>query len=141
MTMLIIIKQNIVYLILITLLILTLFQNHYLICSEDNGKTKVEIYNNNCCIRYNSYHFSGDAISALSQNHSQQLSEYCIDTEYNSSLYNKNSTIDDLIKVISKCIFTPSIHFVDNAASACLDFNDNLNSRQSSIMASTFIRI
>lgn len=139
--MLIIIKQNIVYLILITLLNLTLFQNHYLICSEGNGKTKVETYNDNCCIKYNSYHFSGDAISTLLQNHSQQLSEYCIDTEYNSSLYNKNSSIDDLIKVISQCIITPSIHTVDNSTSAYLDFTDDLNFLQSSIISSTFIRI
>jgi len=139
--MLIIVKQKIIYLILITLLNLTLFQNHYLICSEGNGKTKVETYNNNCCIKYNSYHFSGDAISTHSQNHSQQLSEYCIDTEYNSSLYNKNSSTDDLIKVISRCIISSSILTMDNPASSSFDFSDNLNSRQSSIISSTVMII
>ena len=139
--MLITIKRNIIYLILITLLNLTLFQSHYLICSEGNGKTKVETYNNNCCIKYNSYHYSAEATSTLSQNHSQQLSEYCIDTEYNSSLYNKNSSIDDLIKVISQCIITSSILTMDNSASFSFDFTDNSNSQQSSIISSTFIRI
>ncbi len=139
--MLIIIKQNFVYLILVTLLNLTLFQNHYLICSESNGKSKVETYNNNCCTKYNSYHFSENAKSTLSQNHSQQLSEYCIDTEYNSSLYNKNSNIDVLIKVISQCIIKSSIFTGDNPGSLSFDFSNNLNSRQSSIISSTFIRI
>lgn len=138
--MLITIKHNIIYLILITLLNLTLFQNQYLICSEGNGKTKVETYNNNCCIKYNSY-YSGEATSTLSQNQFQQLSEYCIDTEYISSLYNKNSSIDDLIKVISHCIITSSILTVDNPASSAFDITDNLNSLQTSIISSTFIRI
>ena len=139
--MLIIIKQNIIYLILITLLNLTLFQNQYLICSESNGKTKVETYNNNCCIKYNSYYYSGEATSTVSQNHSQQLSEYCIDIEYNASLYNKNSSIDDLIKLISHSIITSSILSVDNSASSSYNFTDNSNSQQSSIISSKFIRI
>ena len=129
------------YLILITLLNLTLFQSHYLICSEGNGKTKVETYNNNCCFKYNSYHYSAEATSTLSQNQSQQLSEYCIDTEYNTSLYNKNSSIDDLIKVISHCIIKSSIITMDNSASFSFDFTDNSNSQQSSIISSNFIRI
>lgn len=135
------IKYKIIYLILITLFYSTMFQNHYLICSEVNGKTKVETYNNNCCIKYNSYYYSGEATSTVSQNHSQQLSEYCIDTEYNASLYNKNSTIDDLIKLISHCIITSSILSVDNSASSSYNFTDNSNSQQSSIISSKFIRI
>jgi hypothetical protein len=139
--MLITIKRNIIYLILVSLINLTLFQNHYLICSEGNGKTKVETYNNNCCIEYNSYHNSIKATSTLSQNQSQQLSEYCIDTEYNASLYNKNSSFNDLIKVISQCIITSSIFSVDNPASSYFDFTDKSNSQQSSIISSNFIRI
>ncbi len=139
--MLIIIKQNIVYLILITLLNLTLFQNHYIICSEINGKTIVETYNDNCCNKYNFYHFSGNIIGTVFPNDSQQLSEYCIDSEYSSSLYYKDSSVDDLIKVISQCIITPSTHTVDNPESASLDFTDNLNSQRSSMISSTFIRI
>jgi len=139
--MLITIKRNMTYLILITLLNLTLFQNHYLICSEGLGKTKVETYNNNCCIKNNSYYYSGEATITLSENQSQQLSEYCIDIEYNASLYNKNSSINDLIKVISRCIITSSILSVDNPASSYFDFTDNSNSQQSSIISSNFIRI
>ena len=135
------IKRNIIHLILVALLNLTLFQNHYLICSEGNGKTKVETYNNNCCIKYNSDHYSAEATSTLSQNQSQQLSEYCIDTEYNTSLYNKNSSIDDLIKVISHCIIKSSILTMDNSASFSFDLTDNSNSQQSATISSNIIRI
>jgi hypothetical protein len=139
--MLITIKQKIIYLILITLLNLTLFQNHYIICSEGSDNSKIETYNNNCCIKFNSQHYSGDAISTHSQKYSQQLSEYCFDTEYNASLYNKNSSIDDLIKVISRCIISSSIHTKDNPASASFNFTDNLNYQQSSIISATVILI
>ena len=139
--MLINVKHYIVYLILISLLNLTLFQKYYLICSESNGKSKVETYNNNCCIKYNSYHFSEDSTNTLSQKYSPQLSEYCIDTEYNVSLYNKNSSIDDLIKILSKYIFTPTLQTTDNSKSPSSDFTYNLNSQHSSIISSTVMLI
>jgi hypothetical protein len=135
------IRKNITYLILFALGSLILAQNHYLVCTEYNGKINLETYSDNCCISYKSNSVSENLNTESSQNCFEQSIDFCTDTEYSTSIYYKEFSFNGLIKKIALCCVTWGLLPTDNFASAPFDYISGLISPQSSSISLTVLRI
>lgn len=135
------IRKNITYLILFALGNLILAQNHYLVCTEYNGKINLETYSDNCCIPYKSNSVSENLNTESAQNYFEQITEFCSDTEYSTSIYDKEFSFNDLIKKISLCNVTWGLLPTDNFTSTPFEYLSALISHQSSSISLTVLRI